>query len=149
MLIALLSLSLLLDSDLAPPPGDPRTTDSMLDLGMPGEKPIEWIEPPPDDNKLSFEMRGSLVTITPERVVVGRVGEVDAEFRIAPGALFFVDDEAVAFDELPMGREARIVYVLEGADQVATEIRVGAASAPSAPGEAPLEDAPIEVDPGD
>jgi hypothetical protein len=124
---------LLFPSDLVTPPGDPTSLETGSQLGMPGDPPTDWILAPPVEG-VTLRMEGVVVLAEPERVLLRRQGEVDAEVRLTPETLLFVGGESITFDELPIGREAEVMFDLQGVERVATEIRVGEEPAPpSAP----------------
>lgn len=117
-LLALLWLS----SDLLPPVGPPTEPGAPSQLGMPGDRPIEWTQPPAGID-FAFVMEGQLVEVGSDQVVIRRPGLVDAVIFLDEETLFFAGDETVPADGLPVGGASRVTFTLRGAERVALQVQ--------------------------
>lgn len=124
-MIALLLMTLLLAPPQEPstPNPDPAQPESAFELSMPGDTPTEDFGERPSPEE-AFILSGTVVAIEPELVTLRRRGEIDADLTLTSETSFLVGGEAVAFDQIPLGSEAEVQFVLRGAERVALEIRV-------------------------
>lgn len=119
----ILSLALLLlPRDAINDPADPNNVESDMPLSMPGDTPMEQLEPP-DTITFAMVMTGTLVSADSETVTVRRRGEVDAQIFVQPRTAFFLDGKPVTVDELPMGGEVQVTFDLRGVERLALEVR--------------------------
>lgn len=124
-MIELFVLSLLLAFTQGPLSSelDPAQPESATQLSMPGDTPTEDFGEPPSPEH-AFFLTGTLVAIEPELVTLRRRGEIDADLVITSETSILLEGESVTFDEIPLGSEVEIEFVLRGVERVALEIRV-------------------------
>lgn len=122
-MIALLLVVLLAapPQDPSVPNPDPAEPESSFELSMPGERPSEAFGERPEDEMALFAA-GTVVAIGPEQVRLRRRGEIDADLVLTPETSFMLDGESVTFDEIPIGSEAEVEFVLRGVDRVVLEL---------------------------
>ncbi|AKU92057.1 hypothetical protein AKJ08_2444 [Vulgatibacter incomptus] len=100
----------------------PILPGSTVQLGMPGDVPIQWIEPA-EGIGWALEVEGSLVSSGNDQLVLEHgFGEPSTVLFVTPDTTYMLDGRAVTFNELPAGGEVRATYDLEGDRRVVTRV---------------------------
>lgn len=102
------------------PPGRNPELPNLL-LEFPGDVPPGRTNPTPGP-VYSLRLEGEVASLGPREIVVQAPGGQETFVTLRPETVMTWEGAPVTFDEIPQGAEVRVIFDMEGAERVATEI---------------------------